>query len=245
MAPFRRDGPIVVKGVQRVDDAVEVGPPGGTGWRSRITVDDSSTGPRLRSRCCRPFVDSVGDRAEVYIDGGVRSGADVAAAVAFGARAAFVGRPYLYALMAGGERGVDHLATLLREDDARNLRLLGVSRTADLHRGLRLVVCGVLDPGTAELRGPRGHTEPRFASPRGGRATLALTLTAPSRASGWMGAAGIEPATLACEGLQGRNRRERNGSVTPFRYRFTGHAARRCSPKLRSGSTTLRRRSRP
>lgn len=54
-------------------------------------------------------VDAVGDRAEVFLDGGVRGGADVAAAVAMGARAVFVARPYLYALMAGGEAGVDHL----------------------------------------------------------------------------------------------------------------------------------------
>jgi L-lactate dehydrogenase (cytochrome) len=74
----------------------------------------------------------VADRAEVFLDGGVRSGADVAAAVALGARAAFVARPYLYALMAGGERGVDHLASLLRADYIRTLRLLGITKTEDL-----------------------------------------------------------------------------------------------------------------
>lgn len=61
-------------------------------------------------------VDAVGDRAEVFLDGGVRGGADVAAAVAMGARAVFVARPYLYALMAGGEAGVDHLLGLLHAD---------------------------------------------------------------------------------------------------------------------------------
>ena len=54
-------------------------------------------------------VDAIGGTGEVFLDGGVRSGADVAIAVAVGARAAFLGRPYLYALMAGGEAGVDHL----------------------------------------------------------------------------------------------------------------------------------------
>jgi L-lactate dehydrogenase (cytochrome) len=81
-------------------------------------------------------VDAVGDTVEVYLDGGVRSGADVAVAVAFGARAAFVARPYLYALMAGGEAGVDHLMTLLGDDYARTLKLLGVTRTSDLDRDL-------------------------------------------------------------------------------------------------------------
>jgi FMN-dependent dehydrogenase len=55
----------------------------------------------------------------VYLDGGVRSGADVAAAVVLGARAACIARPYLYALMAGGELGVDHLSARLAEDYAR------------------------------------------------------------------------------------------------------------------------------
>ena len=51
------------------------------------------------------MVDAVGDRAEVFVDGGILSGADVVAAVASGARAALVGRAYPYGLMAGGERG--------------------------------------------------------------------------------------------------------------------------------------------
>jgi len=124
--------PLVVKGVQRVDDAVALVDAGADG----IAV--SNHGRRQLDRAVTPLellprvVDEVEDRAEVYLDGGVRSGADVAAAVAFGARAAFVARPYLYALMAGGERAVDHLASLLRSDYTRTLSLLGVSRTADL-----------------------------------------------------------------------------------------------------------------
>jgi L-lactate dehydrogenase (cytochrome) len=124
--------PLVVKGVQRVDDAVALVDAGADG----IAV--SNHGGRQLDRAVTPLellprvVDEVEDRAEVYLDGGVRSGADVAAAVAFGARAAFVARPYLYALMAGGERAVDHLASLLRSDYTRTLSLLGVTRTADL-----------------------------------------------------------------------------------------------------------------
>ena len=48
----------------------------------------------------------------------------------------FLGRPYLYALMAGGEPGVDHLLTLLRDDYARTLKLLGVTTTPELNRDL-------------------------------------------------------------------------------------------------------------
>jgi L-lactate dehydrogenase (cytochrome) len=129
-------GAIVVKGVQRVDDAVDIAAAGADG------IALSNHGGRQLDRAATPLdllpwvVDAVGSTAEVYVDGGVRSGADVAAAVAFGARAAFVARPYLYALMAGGEAGVDHLAALLRDDYLRTLKLLGVASTAELDREL-------------------------------------------------------------------------------------------------------------
>jgi L-lactate dehydrogenase (cytochrome) len=77
-------------------------------------------------------LDAVGDRAEVYVDGGVLSGADAVAAVALGARAALVGRAYLYGLMAAGERGVDRAAEILAQEVAVTMALLGVQRVADL-----------------------------------------------------------------------------------------------------------------
>jgi len=129
-------GAIVVKGVQRVDDALDIVSAGADG----IAV--SNHGARQLDRAATPLellpfvVDAVGSKAEVYLDGGLRSGADVAAAVAFGARAAFVARPYLYALMAGGEAGVDHLTKILHEDYARTLKLLGVTSTGELDRDL-------------------------------------------------------------------------------------------------------------
>ncbi len=138
----RWDGPIVVKGVQRVDDAKDLVAAGADG----LAV--SNHGGRQLDRAATPLrllpdvVDAVGDAAEVYLDGGVRCGADVAAAVALGARAAFVARPYLYALMAAGEPGVDHLLGLLRGDYARTLQLLGVNRTNELDRSfVRLLPC--------------------------------------------------------------------------------------------------------
>jgi L-lactate dehydrogenase (cytochrome) len=126
------DGNIVVKGVQRVDDAKEIASAGIDG----IAV--SNHGGRQLDRAVSPLdvlrdiADNVADQVEVYLDGGVRSGADVAAAVALGARAAFVARPYLYALMAAGEPGVEHLLQILHDDYVRTLQLLGVASTAQL-----------------------------------------------------------------------------------------------------------------
>jgi L-lactate dehydrogenase (cytochrome) len=130
------NGPLVVKGIQRVDDAKVAVAAGADG----IAV--SNHGGRQLDRSVTPLellpdvVAAVGESAEVYLDGGVRSGADVAIAVALGARAAFIARPYLDALMAGGEAGVDHLLALLKSDYERTLRLLGVTATSELDHDL-------------------------------------------------------------------------------------------------------------
>ncbi|HEX5522303.1 MAG TPA: alpha-hydroxy acid oxidase [Pedococcus sp.] len=128
------DGPLVVKGIATVEDARAVIAAGA----DALVV--SNHGGRQLDRAPTTLevlpevVDAVADRAEVYVDGGILSGADVVAAVACGARAAFVGRAYLYGLMAGGERGVQRAADILQEDVARTMALLGVPRVSDLGR---------------------------------------------------------------------------------------------------------------
>ena len=125
-------GPIAVKGIQSVDDARRVVDAGA----DAIVV--SNHGGRQLDRAPTPLEQlpsvaaAVGDRTEVYVDGGVLSGADVVAAIAMGARAVLVGRAYLYGLMAGGERGVERAADLLRTELVRTMRLLGVSSVAEL-----------------------------------------------------------------------------------------------------------------
>jgi L-lactate dehydrogenase (cytochrome) len=128
------DGPLVVKGIQTVADARAVV----DGGADAVIV--SNHGGRQLDRAPTPLealpavVDAVGDRAEVYVDGGILSGSDVVAAGASGARAALVGRAYLYGLMAGGERGVQRAADILRQEVAGTLALLGVTRVSDLRR---------------------------------------------------------------------------------------------------------------
>ena len=70
-------------------------------------------------------VDAVAGRAEVYLDGGVRRGTDVVTALALGARAVFVGRPALYGLALGGEKGVRQVLEILRDETENALALLG------------------------------------------------------------------------------------------------------------------------
>lgn len=127
-------GPLVVKGIQSVADAKAVVDAGA----DALVV--SNHGGRQLDRAPVPLevlpsvVDAVGDRAEVYVDGGILSGSDIVAAVALGARAALVGRAYLYGLMAGGEPGVQRAAEILQQEVTSTLALLGVSRVSDLGR---------------------------------------------------------------------------------------------------------------
>ncbi len=130
------DGPIVIKGIQNVDDAIALADAGMDG----IVV--SNHGGRQLDRAATPLellpaiVAAVGDRMEIMLDTGVRSGADIVAAVALGATAVLVGRAYLYGLMAGGEAGVQRAYDILAADVTRTMQLLGVTRVANLHPGL-------------------------------------------------------------------------------------------------------------
>ena len=126
------DGPLVIKGIQTVEDARAVVDAGA----DALVI--SNHGGRQLDRAPTPLeqlpgiVDAVGDRAEVYLDGGVLNGADVVAAVAMGARAVLVGRAYLYGLMAGGERGVARAGAILTKELTRTMQLLGARCIDDL-----------------------------------------------------------------------------------------------------------------
>ena len=101
------DGPLIIKGIQTVDDARRVTDAGAD------AVVLSNHGGRQLDRAPVPLrllpdvAEAVGDRTQVWVDTGIMSGADIVAALALGADATLVGRAYLYGLMAGGERGVD------------------------------------------------------------------------------------------------------------------------------------------
>jgi L-lactate dehydrogenase (cytochrome) len=138
-------GPLVVKGVQSTEDACAVVEAGAD------AIVLSNHGGRQLDRSPVPLerlgevTAAVSGRAEVYMDGGVMSGADVVAAVCLGARSVLLGRAYLYGLMAGGERGVGHVADILRREITTTMRLLGVTKIAEL------------TPDRVVLRGPPGR----------------------------------------------------------------------------------------
>jgi L-lactate dehydrogenase (cytochrome) len=125
---------LVVKGIQTVPDARQVVDLGAD------AVVVSNHGGRQLDRAPVPLellpdvVEAVGDRAEVLLDTGVRTGADVVAAVALGARACLIGRAYLYGLMAGGQPGVERATDILTLEIVRTLQLLGVRSLSELDR---------------------------------------------------------------------------------------------------------------
>ena len=128
------DGPIVVKGIQTVADAVDAADEGADG----IVVSNHG-GRQLDSapatlELLPAVADAVGDRIDVMVDGGVRRGADIVKAVALGARAVMAGRAYLYGLGAGGERGVAHVLQMLDEDVRRTMALIGAAGVSEIGR---------------------------------------------------------------------------------------------------------------
>jgi L-lactate dehydrogenase (cytochrome) len=72
----------------------------------------------------------------VMLDGGIRRGTDVIKALALGAQFVFVGRPFLFAAVAGGEPGVQHAVTLLRDEVDRDMVLLGIRSTGEISADL-------------------------------------------------------------------------------------------------------------
>lgn len=130
----RWDGRIVVKGIQRVDDAVRAADAGvdavmlsNHGGRQ---LDDAPAPFRLVA----PVADAVGGRTAIICDGGVRRGTDIVKAIAAGATAAAIGRAYLYGLGAAGERGVERVLQWMRDDIVRTMHLLGAPSLAELDR---------------------------------------------------------------------------------------------------------------
>ena len=126
------NGPFVIKGITSVEDArlaVEVGAAG---------ISLSSHGGRQLDHAPSPMevlqevVDAVGDKLEVFIDSGFRRGTDIVKALALGARACLIGRPYLYGLAAGGEAGVARTIDIFRSELERDMALMGISSIAGI-----------------------------------------------------------------------------------------------------------------
>jgi L-lactate dehydrogenase (cytochrome) len=87
-------------------------------------------------RALPDIAQAVGSECEVLMDGGIRSGLDVVKALSFGARACLIGRPWVYAVAARGEAGVEHMLSVLREEMMMAFSLVGISDVRDIDRSI-------------------------------------------------------------------------------------------------------------
>ena len=129
-------GKLLLKGILEVEDALAAAAIGADG-----VIVSNHGGRQLDSVASSisklsAIADAVGERAEVYMDGGVRSGVDVFKAIALGARGVLIGRPWIWALAGAGVTGLtDLLATFQREFEVA-MALTGVTRVSDIRREL-------------------------------------------------------------------------------------------------------------
>jgi len=126
------DGPIIIKGIQTVEDAIIAADAGVDAIALSNHGGRQLEGAPAPIELVAPVADAVGGRVEIICDGGIRRGGDVVKAVALGATACMIGRAYLYGLGAAGERGVDHVIGLLDEGIRRTMALSGCGTVADL-----------------------------------------------------------------------------------------------------------------
>jgi L-lactate dehydrogenase (cytochrome) len=130
----RWHGPLLLKGPIGPADARRALDLGVNGFHL------SNHGGRQLDRCAAtidllaPLRAAVGDAVPIVLDSGVRSGADVAVAIALGADMAFIGRSYVYAVAAAGQRGVEHVLGLFRDQLRSTMQLSGVTTLAELRK---------------------------------------------------------------------------------------------------------------
>ncbi|GAB2845435.1 lactate 2-monooxygenase [Actinocorallia aurea] len=125
-------GPIVLKGIQHVDDARKAADAGMDGIVVSNHGGRQVDGAVASLDCLPGIAEAVGSRLSVLFDSGIRTGADVAKAVALGADAVLIGRQYAYGLGLGGEAGVKHVLRCLMAELELTMSLSGLNRVEDL-----------------------------------------------------------------------------------------------------------------
>jgi L-lactate dehydrogenase (cytochrome) len=128
------DGPVLVKGVLTAEDALKAHDFGCEGVVVSNHGGRQLEGAPATIEVLPEIVAAVGDTMEVLLDGGVRRGGDVLRALALGAKAVLIGRPYVWGLALGGQDGVTYMLEMLRAEVKRSMQLMGCSSVHDLDR---------------------------------------------------------------------------------------------------------------
>ena len=141
---FRRmwDGPLIIKGIIDPRDALEACNVGA----DAIVVSNHGgrqlDGALSSIRALAPIMDAVGDRIEVHLDSGVRSGQDVLKAVAMGAKGCWIGRAYIYGLGAMGEAGVTRALEVIHKELDTSMALCGRTQLDTVDRDILMIPKG-------------------------------------------------------------------------------------------------------
>lgn len=130
------DLPIAVKGIQHPDDARQVVDAGADAVIVSNHGGRQVDGAIGALDALPAVVASIGDRADVLFDSGIRTGSDMLVALALGAKAVLYGRPWAYGLGIGGRAGARHALRLLLADFDSALGLVGCASPAELDRSL-------------------------------------------------------------------------------------------------------------
>ncbi|WP_020658591.1 pre-mycofactocin synthase MftD [Amycolatopsis benzoatilytica] len=128
------DGPFLLKGVYRVDEARRAVDAGVSAISVSNHGGNNLDGTPATIRALPAVAEAVGNEVEVLLDGGIRRGSDVVKALALGARAVLIGRAYLWGLAAGGQSGVENVLDVLRNGIDSTLLALGHRSVRDLSR---------------------------------------------------------------------------------------------------------------
>jgi lactate 2-monooxygenase len=134
--PFLRehwDGPVVLKGIQSADDAKRAADAGMDGVVVSNHGGRQVDGGIAALDALPPVAAAVGSQLTVLFDSGIRGGADVVKALALGAQAVLIARPYVYGLGLAGEDGVTHVLRALRQEFELTMRLAGHASLEDLN----------------------------------------------------------------------------------------------------------------
>jgi isopentenyl diphosphate isomerase/L-lactate dehydrogenase-like FMN-dependent dehydrogenase len=128
------NGPLMLKGVMRVDDARRAVDAGFSAISVSNHGGNNLDGTPAPIRALPAIAEAVGDDLEVLLDGGIRRGGDVVKALALGAKAVMIGRAYLWGLAAAGQAGVENVLDVMRAGIDSTLLGLGRASPAELSR---------------------------------------------------------------------------------------------------------------
>jgi isopentenyl diphosphate isomerase/L-lactate dehydrogenase-like FMN-dependent dehydrogenase len=167
-------GPLIVKGIMRAEECARLIDLGVDGIVVSNHGGRQLDGVSATIEALPEVAAAARGKLEVYLDGGIRRGSDVVKALALGARAVLIGRPYIYGLAVRGQRGVEDVLGILRHETDNAMALLGCSSIADIDSSL---VKRIGDGSTTRA------TDPRVVLPGGNGAPAgrAVRLISPSQ----------------------------------------------------------------